>query len=123
VQRQPNGDYLYLGRRDRQVKVRGHRVELDEIETALRGDDRVREAAVYALPDGHGSLLVEAAIVARDDPPPTRAQLVARLAEHLPAYALPADLVAVEALPRTSTGKTDYGALRARALERRKAVP
>ena len=59
VQLLPDGNYRYRGRKDRQVKTRGYRVELDEVETALLSHPQVQEAAVYTIPDGQGSNLIE----------------------------------------------------------------
>ena len=60
VQLDQDDNYLYLGRKDRQIKTRGYRVELDEIEVALLSHQNVEEAAVYPIPDGQGSNLIEA---------------------------------------------------------------
>src|SRR5262249_41662581 len=56
VRKVPDGNYVFLGRRDRMVKRRGYRVELGEIEAALYRHPAVREAAAIALPDGEGGV-------------------------------------------------------------------
>lgn len=111
--RRPDGRFDYLGRKDRQIKTRGYRVELDEIEVALLTYDGVQEAAVFPVPDGQGSNLIEAAVVPRQEVQLTAALLLDRLAERLPAYALPAKIAIVTEFPRTSTGKIDRRALQA----------
>ena len=91
VQCRPDGQYLYLGRKDRQIKTRGYRVELDEIETALLAHEDVQEPAVYTLPDGEGSQKIVGAAVLRQGTSITSQRLMQHLARRLPAYALPAD--------------------------------
>jgi amino acid adenylation domain-containing protein/thioester reductase-like protein len=110
----PGGDIDFLGRRDRMVKVRGFRVELDEIETVLAGTDGVAGAAVVitgADPDAR-------AIVAFFQPAgagATVADVRASLAARLPRHMLPSRVVAVDRLPLAGTGKVDRAALTAAA--------
>ncbi len=61
-----DGNLTFVARADRQVKVRGHRVELEEVETALLSLDPVEEAAVFTVPDGEGSSAIRAAVVVGD---------------------------------------------------------
>jgi amino acid adenylation domain-containing protein len=121
VRRQPDGTYSFHGRRDHRVKVRGYRVELGEIETALHRTGELGDGAVVAAevdgPEGRDHELV-AFLVA----PPGAAEKSAleaglrrRLAETLPKYMIPGRFVFVPALPLTSTGKVDRQALRAAA--------
>ncbi len=58
-----DGNLTFVARADRQVKVRGHRVELEEVETALLSLDPVEEAAAFTVPDGEGSSAIRAAVV------------------------------------------------------------
>jgi acyl-CoA synthetase (AMP-forming)/AMP-acid ligase II len=108
VQRQPDGNYLYLGRKDRQIKTRGYRVELDEIEVALLAHTGVEQAAVYAVPDGQGSHLIQAAVIPR-----ARMDLEAReVMDHLAMPATPMrcpKLTVTDDFP--TTGKIDWKAL------------
>jgi amino acid adenylation domain-containing protein len=101
----PDGEYDCLGRIDRQVKVRGFRVEPEEIEAALAAHPAVAEAAVAALADGAGDPL----LVAWTAPAgaATGAELRAFLRERLPDYMVPGAFVALSALPRTPNGKID----------------
>lgn len=115
VQRLPGGDYKYLGRKDRQIKTRGYRVELDEIEVTLLAHACVEEAAVYPVPDGQGSNLIAAAVVPKAGFDVQPAELVAYLASRLPSYAVPAHLSVTADFPRTSTGKIDRRTLQAQS--------
>lgn len=99
-----SGDLEYLGRRDAQVKVRGYRVELAEVEAALLAHPEVREAVV--LPRGDGDGLV-AYVVSSGEQPALRAFLGARLPGHL----VPETYVPLPALPRSERGKIDRAAL------------
>jgi acyl-coenzyme A synthetase/AMP-(fatty) acid ligase len=112
VRSDANGDFVFLGRKDRQIKSRGHRIELDEIQAALGADPLVAEAAVYAVPDGEGSLQLEAALALREGAQWDQAAVVRRLRERTAAYAVPAEIRVVARLPRTSAGKVDFRELK-----------
>jgi acyl-coenzyme A synthetase/AMP-(fatty) acid ligase len=116
VQREADGNYQFLGRKDRQVKVRGFRIELDEIEVALLSHAAVEEAAVYLRPDAEETISIETAVVARTGTAPTSLELSRYLSERLPSYAIPNPILIVDQLPRTSTGKIDRRTLRERAV-------
>ncbi len=115
VQLQADGNYKYLGRKDRQIKTRGYRVELDEIETALLSYELIEEAAVYPIPDGEGSNLIEAAVIPKQNVNLTSAELETHLAKRLPSYAIPAKIIITADFPRTSTGKINRRELQAQA--------
>ena len=102
-----DGYYSFVGRKDRQIKTRGVRVELDEVELALAAHVGVGEAVAWSVPDGRGSVEIHA--VARRDPGAefTEAELLDTAKARLPKYALPVRLRIVDTLPRTSTGKID----------------
>ena len=112
----PDGNLKYLGRKDRQIKTRGYRVELDEVEAALLSLPAVEEAAAFAVPDGHGSTLIEAAVTARDGSLLTPESVMGHVATHLPPYAVPVRVRVIELFPRTSTGKIDRRELAAHAV-------
>ncbi len=114
---QGDGTLVFLGRKDRQVKVRGYRVELDEVEAAVCRHDSIEEAGAYTLPDVEGSrrIVVEATYLAEEVP--TITAITSFLKGELPAYAVPQEFHLVESLPRTSTGKIDRRALELRARE------
>ncbi len=101
----PDGNIEFLGRIDHQVKIRGNRVELGEIESTLRRLPGVREAVV---------VLREQQLVAyllRDDRLPPSMDWHARLAETLPGYMIPAYFITLDEFPRTPNGKLDRKAL------------
>ncbi|SCG75985.1 non-ribosomal peptide synthetase [Micromonospora coxensis] len=102
VRYRADGGLEFLGRGDQQVKVRGHRLELGEVEGALRAAPGVREAAA-AL---HGDRLL--GYVTGDVDPE---QVRARLATVLPGYAVPSVVLVLPALPLTPNGKLDRSAL------------
>jgi amino acid adenylation domain-containing protein len=106
----------FYGRADRQIKTRGYRVELDEVETALSLHPAVGECAVYAVPDGEGSQLVEAAVILKKEMPVTEAILRTEVATRVPPYAVPHRILLLEEFPRTGTGKIDRRALQEQAL-------
>jgi len=98
------GDLLFLGRTDRQVKVRGQRVELDEVESVLRGHPLVREVAVVAVPELVA--LVAPAGGATDD------EIIGYAADRLPDVMVPRRVVRLAALPLSTAGKRDAARLR-----------
>lgn len=111
----PDGNLKFIARADLQIKIRGHRVELEEVETALLSLDPVEEAAAFAIPDGEGSSALRAAVVCAEG---TQVQdLRAGLREKLPSHAIPAEISILAALPRTPTNKVDRRALKAQLEE------
>jgi acyl-coenzyme A synthetase/AMP-(fatty) acid ligase len=114
--REDGKNYDFLGRKDRQVKTRGYRVELDEVEAALLAHSGVEEAAVFAVPDGEGSQQVQAAVIPRRDTEPTLADLKKHASGLLPWYAVPVQIDVMRSFPRTSTGKIDRRRLREQAI-------
>ncbi|MEU4244977.1 amino acid adenylation domain-containing protein [Actinoplanes sp. NPDC026619] len=118
----PDGQIELLGRRDRQVKLRGHRIELGEVEHALAEHDRVAAVSVVASgdPSGADGHLV-AFVVPTTAAGATVAPSVWALArDRLPAYCVPGRIIEVAELPRTPNGKIDVAAL-SRAAESSRA--
>jgi len=105
------GELAFVGRRDGQVKIRGVRVELGEIEAALQRLAGVQGAAVVARPDARGRNQLVAFL--QGPPRPSLPQLRAALKAWLPEHMLPEQLVLLDALPLTLTGKVDRQALQA----------
>ncbi|NMZ19529.1 non-ribosomal peptide synthetase [Pseudomonas rhodesiae] len=104
------GALEYVGRIDHQVKVRGFRIEMGEIEAHLQGLPQVREAAVIAQPSATGAQLVAYVVPALEQPLNTQA-LAATLQRSLPDYMVPAHWVVLDALPLNPSGKLDRRAL------------
>ncbi|KDA42837.1 amino acid adenylation domain-containing protein [Frankia sp. BMG5.23] len=103
-----DGAIEFLGRTDQQVKVRGFRVELAEIESVVSMSSQVREAAVVARPDGqNGSRLVAYVVPEPRGGAPTPASLAAFVGDMLPSYMVPSVWVQLDALPLTVNGKVD----------------
>jgi amino acid adenylation domain-containing protein len=107
----PDGVLEYLGRRDSQVKIRGHRVELVEIEHALLELTGVREAIVTAREDGSGEQRLVAYVVPTGAPGPGISTLREGLRSTLPDYMVPSAFKLLGALPLTPNGKVDRRAL------------
>jgi amino acid adenylation domain-containing protein len=112
ARRRPDGVLEYLGRRDFQVKIRGQRVELFEVEAALARHPAVRQAAVAVRGDGaEARRLVAYVNFQEGTEPPAFAGLREFLAASLPDPMVPSAWARVDALPLTATGKLDRRAL------------
>jgi len=107
----PDGMLHFAGRRDHQVKLRGHRFDLGEIEAALKRDGTVREAAAFALPTADGGADIVAIVEAAPDAALERA-LREICAERLPRFAWPRRIEFRAALPRLPNGKLDRQTMR-----------
>ncbi|MFC5664580.1 amino acid adenylation domain-containing protein [Kitasatospora misakiensis] len=109
------GELRFLGRTDHQVKLRGYRIELEEVEARLTGCPEVREAAAAVLGNRLVGYVVPAGGGAAPDGPRLDAALqsavTGRLAAELPDYLVPATLVVLPALPLGPGGKLDRNAL------------
>ena len=118
VREREDGNLEFLGRRDRQVKVRGYRIELDEVESVLAAHGEVEEAAAYAVPLGDDGQRVEAAVILRAGSGAGPEDLRGHCARRLPGYAVPENLLLLTSFPRTTSGKIDRRNLRDSALGR-----
>src|SRR5262245_55886011 len=107
----PDGCLEYLGRKDTQVKIRGHRVETGEVEMALLDLEGVKEAAVAVKEDETGRQYLVAYLVPTDNVLPPVDILRLGLTRMLPGYMIPSHFVSLAPLPTTATGKADYRAL------------
>ncbi|WP_194836893.1 non-ribosomal peptide synthetase [Nocardia sp. XZ_19_369] len=105
-----HGTLDYLGRSDFQVKVRGHRIELGDIETALLADPGVGQAAVAVKPSDGGDRLVGYVVAAGDSDVDPNA-LRQSLSRMLPTYMVPSAVLLLDALPINTSGKLDRAAL------------
>ncbi|MFJ4274288.1 amino acid adenylation domain-containing protein [Streptomyces coelicoflavus] len=108
----PGGRIAFLGRRDHQIKLRGHRIEPAEIVEALRAHPEVADAVVLARTgaDGPGDKRLVAYLEAADRPA-LRQRVREHLADRLPRYMIPGDLVVLDSLPLNRNGKVDEHAL------------
>ena len=111
----PDGDIHCFGRVDNQVKLRGFRIELDEISAALADQPGVGTAAAVVRPLAGSDEIV--AFVVASGAKPNTSTLRAALARRLAVYMLPAHIEVLDSLPRLSSGKVDLGALRRRDLQ------
>jgi amino acid adenylation domain-containing protein len=127
ARRRADGALEFVGREDEQTKVRGHRVELGQIEHILRTYPAVLEGVVVACKEDDGEQVVVAFVAL--DLPMSLAQsesslLRQHLQAHLPEYMVPTEIRIVERLPRTLNGKPDRAALAVlRAAQRQRRTP
>ena len=105
------GMLRFHGRKDRQIKSRGYRVELDEVEEALAAHEAVAEAAAFPVSHDDGLVMIEAAVVLRTGRTVDDGALSRFAAERLPAYARPTRLSVLGTFPRTTSGKIDRNRL------------
>jgi amino acid adenylation domain-containing protein len=106
----PNGEVQLRGRTDKQVKVRGHRVELAEVEVALQKIGALKEVAVTTQPIGNDNRLV-AYVCPRTQESVSVTAIRRHLRNHIPDHMLPSAYVFLAELPRTAIGKIDASAL------------
>jgi len=106
-----DGSLQFLGRRDHQVKVRGYRVELGEIETIIASLAGVAEVVVESQLAADGENQLIAHVSGREKAKITAQSVLSELRRKLPAYMVPAQVMILERLPKTATGKVDRKAL------------
>lgn len=110
------GELEFVGRVDGQVKIRGCRIELAEIESTLQGHALVRESLVLARPDERGQLQLVAYVLPQDAAAGSvELEVTDYLRAKLPSYMVPAAIVTLPAWPLTTNGKIDRNALPAPA--------
>ena len=107
----PDGDLEYLGRTDRQIKIRGFRVEPGEVEAVLMRNPRVRDAVVLLRRDGPEDARLVAYLVPSGGALPGFEELRSELGAQLPEYMVPATFVELAELPLTVHGKVSFAAL------------
>jgi aryl carrier-like protein len=108
----PGGSIEFIGRADSQVKVRGHRIELGEVEAVLSSHPRVSEAVAVVRGEGVDKRVVAYFVAAGDEVEALSvSELRGYMAERVPAYMIPQQFVLLDSLPLTSNGKVDRKAL------------
>ncbi|GAA1988182.1 non-ribosomal peptide synthetase [Catenulispora subtropica] len=113
VVRDPDGNLMFVGRRDRQIKIRGYRLEPAEVETTLHRVAGLTGAHVMAVADPTGTVLVAFVVPAAQF---DEASVREALADRLPPYAIPARIITLTDMPQTDAGKIDEEGLRRTAL-------
>jgi len=121
VYRLPDGNLVFLGRADRQAKIRGFRVDLEEIEERLALYPGIRQCAVALAGDPGEEKLIAYLVSAAE--PPAASSLRQFLARHLPGHMIPAAFGLVSRLPRAATGKIDRQVLAACDVQWLAALP
>jgi surfactin family lipopeptide synthetase A len=109
----PDGSIEFVGRTDHQVKIRGHRVELGEIQAVLGRHASVCESVIFAKEDSTGDKHLVAYLIPRPDHELTTGEIRAYLKESLPLYMVPSSIIALPSFPTTPNGKVDLQALMA----------
>jgi amino acid adenylation domain-containing protein len=110
--RNPEGDLEFVGRLDHQVKLRGHRIELNEVEAALASHPDVRDVVVLLREDRPGDRRLTAYFTCTSgDEPPATSDLRGHISERLPYYMIPTAYVSLARFPLTPNNKVDRNAL------------
>ena len=110
----PRGRLIFAGRRDGQIKIRGHRIETDGVAAVLRSLPHVRDAAVAVRDRGRGrgqQLIGWLALPAAAQNPDSVQAIREQLQQRLPAFQVPDLLIPVTSIPKLSNGKVDHRAL------------
>jgi amino acid adenylation domain-containing protein/non-ribosomal peptide synthase protein (TIGR01720 family) len=113
----PDGNIDFVARRDNQIKIRGFRVELEEVQIALSGYPTLKDCAVIARGTGSADKRLVAFVVNSTGTAVAPSQLRDYLKKTLPEYMTPAEYVFLDALPLTENGKVDRRKLRAKDVE------
>jgi amino acid adenylation domain-containing protein len=116
VKQDADGNYIFVGRRDHQIKSRGYRIELGEIESTLYSHPDIEEAVVIAIPDEEIGNRLKAIVATGNENTLKKRDLEYFCAERLPKYMIP-EIEFRSSLPKTSTGKIDRTLLRTEELQ------
>jgi len=106
------GRIIYQGRKDRQVKIRGNRVELHEVEHSIHQLREVKEVACLAIPIDENEKKLVAYVSLENDFDVQPQEIKKQLSFNLPPYAVPEEIYILRQLPRSPTGKVDYRQLK-----------
>lgn len=107
----PDGEIEFLGRIDNQIKIRGFRVELGEIERTLSQQENIQEVMVITKDTGNNKYLI-AFIVSKPGSEKNITSVRSLLKEELPGYMIPSQIVFIDKIPLTANGKTDINSLK-----------
>jgi len=118
----PDGNIELLGRIDNQVKLRGLRIELGEIVSALRQHPGIKDAVALIREDHPENKYLTAYFVAQNEPPPASSELRSLLKKTLPDYMVPSFFISLPALPLTPNGKVDRRSLPAPDTTKRESA-
>lgn len=105
VKQNNKGELLFLGRKDRQIKFRGYRIEIDEIENTLIKNEAVVEVVVVLVEKGDTENELIATVIVDEILATSEEDLNAHCKKHLPVYAVPTRILILKSFPRTSSGK------------------
>ncbi|MCP5049430.1 MAG: AMP-binding protein, partial [bacterium] len=123
----PDGLLDLMGRTDRQVKVRGVRIQLEGIESVFKQHPLITDAVVLKKESDTLNQWLCAYISAGENPDPEAPSIIETMQEYLeemlPVYMVPTQIVAMDVIPRTATGKVDYEALAAFEAEKESYTP
>jgi acyl-CoA ligase (AMP-forming) (exosortase A-associated) len=114
VRMDEDGFLYFIGRRDTLIKSSGYRVSPTEVEEVLFQSGRVHHAAVIGIPDEVLGQTIKAFVVPKNGESISADELLSFCGEHMPRYMVPKMIEFLEELPKTSSGKVDYPALRKR---------
>jgi acyl-CoA ligase (AMP-forming) (exosortase A-associated) len=114
VKTDEDGFLYFIGRRDTMIKSSGFRISPTEVEETLFQSGKLRQAAVIGIPDETLGQSLKAFVVARDGNAVNSDELLAYCGERMPRYMVPKTIEVLEELPKTTSGKVDYPALRRR---------
>jgi acyl-CoA synthetase (AMP-forming)/AMP-acid ligase II len=114
VKTDEDGFLYFIGRRDTMIKSSGFRISPTEVEETLFQSGKLRQAAVIGIPDETLGQSIKAFVVARDGNVVNSDELLAYCGERMPRYMVPKTIEVLEELPKTTSGKVDYPALRRR---------
>lgn len=107
VEENENNEIMFLGRIDRQIKLRGYRIELDEIEATLLKHEGIEEAAVIVVEKADENKELEAVVRLSKGAEVSTRDLMLFCKKIIPSYAVPEHMTIIEDFPRTGTGKID----------------
>lgn len=114
VRMDEEGFLYFMGRRDAMIKSSGFRISPTEVEEVLFRTGKIRGAAVIGIPDEILGQTIKAFVVPSDGEPLDTSELLEYCGENMPRYMVPKSLEILNELPKTSSGKVDYPALRTR---------